>query len=547
MTSHPARWETRILSGMHLLAASFREFKRFIDLSITGLPTDTDLVVMAGPNGTGKSSVFDGFRTWQGRHLGSLTDPLYFDKAGGDHGVQLTERVQVQFDEAVSDVEAAKRAIYVRTAYRHEPDFTTSSIGQMPRLLDLPRPYRMIEQETSVSQNYQQLVGQTFAGLFNPSNDTMAVRDLRELLIGEVQASMGRVFPDLQLQGVLDPVNAGSFYFQKGRSHGWHYKNLSGGEKAAFDLLLDFLIKRPAYNNTVYCIDEPEVHLNTQVQGLLLRELLSLMYDGCQLWVASHSIGMMREAWRLAREDVPVVFLEFGESDFERSVNLTPITPSRKFWVRVLSVAIGELADLVAPRDVVLVEGRPRTTGGGRGNVEFDARCLRTIFSDHRPESGFISVGGSADVQNDRLALGEGIQALVPGASVIRLIDRDGRTDQEVAALQRDGCRVLAERDLENYLLSDEIIQKLCERQEQPTMGTAVVREKARLLSEVGSQGRPADDIKAITGALYEFIKRTLSLVRPGSNKSVFLADVMSPLITQDTATYARLEKSIFG
>jgi len=453
----------------------------------------------------------------------------------------------VQFDETVADVEAAKRAIYVRTAYRHEPDFTTSAINQMPRLLDLPRPYRMIDQETSVSQNYQQLVGQTVAGLFNPANDALAVRDLRHLLIGDIRASMSRVFTDLHLEGVLDPVNAGSFYFQKGLSRGWHYKNLSGGEKAAFDLLLDFLIKRPAYNNTVYCIDEPEVHLNTRVQGLLLRELLRLLPSTCQLWIASHSIGMMREAWKLHREGCSVAFLEFGESDFDEPVTMTPLIPTRQFWARTLSVAIGDLADLVAPREVVLVEGRPRMAGDSRGNVEFDARCFRTIFGTNRPESGFVSVGGSAEVESDRLALGEGIQALVPGASVIRLIDRDARTDQQVEDLRRDGCRVLAERDLENYLLSDEMIRKLCAEQGQVGTADGIVGEKARLLLEGISQGRPNDDVKAIAGQLYEIIKRTLSLAQPGSNRSAFLSDVMAPLVTQDSDTYVRLEQSIFG
>ena len=40
------------------------KFKRFGSLEINGLGVDVELVVMLGPNGTGKSSVFDAFLEW---------------------------------------------------------------------------------------------------------------------------------------------------------------------------------------------------------------------------------------------------------------------------------------------------------------------------------------------------------------------------------------------------------------------------------------------------------------------------------------------------
>ena len=46
-----------------------------------------------------------------------------------------------------------------------------------------------------------------------------------------------------------------------------------GGEKAAFDLLLDIFVKKAEYNDTVFCIDEPEAHMNPKLQGKLLEEL----------------------------------------------------------------------------------------------------------------------------------------------------------------------------------------------------------------------------------------------------------------------------------
>ena len=56
------------------------------------------------------------------------------------------------------------------------------------------------------------------------------------------------VFGDLSLNTITDPLGSnqgsGAFYFQKGTVDSYHYKNLSGGEKAAFDLILDLHLKR---------------------------------------------------------------------------------------------------------------------------------------------------------------------------------------------------------------------------------------------------------------------------------------------------------------
>ena len=47
---------------MRLKSATIRKFKRFVDLTIRGLPPDAKLIVLLGPNGCGKSSLFDAFQ-----------------------------------------------------------------------------------------------------------------------------------------------------------------------------------------------------------------------------------------------------------------------------------------------------------------------------------------------------------------------------------------------------------------------------------------------------------------------------------------------------
>ena len=40
------------------------KFKRFTNLTIKNIPQNAKLVMLLGPNGCGKSSLFDAFKTW---------------------------------------------------------------------------------------------------------------------------------------------------------------------------------------------------------------------------------------------------------------------------------------------------------------------------------------------------------------------------------------------------------------------------------------------------------------------------------------------------
>ena len=46
---------------MRIKSVHLKNYKRFTELAIADLPETARLVVLVGPNGTGKSSVFDSF------------------------------------------------------------------------------------------------------------------------------------------------------------------------------------------------------------------------------------------------------------------------------------------------------------------------------------------------------------------------------------------------------------------------------------------------------------------------------------------------------
>ena len=534
---------------MHVKELQAKGFKRFTSLSICELPATAKLVVLTGPNGSGKSCLFDAFSTWHACNGGGRVKPnedYHFKK--GAATTSWGQQINIELHDVMPiSAEDKKKAVYIRSAYRNEAQFITQNIRRKGSVLDERKVAMLIENDSVVSGNYERLVSRSIESLFGGDHDDKTVSELREEFIGQVRRSMSRVFEDLLLRGLGDPLAKGTFYFEKGTSKDFNYMNLSGGEKAAFDLILDIIIKRVTYDNTIYCIDEPEAHMHTRLQSRLLQEIADLIPANSQLWIATHSIGMMRKAKQMnAVSPESVIFLDFDQQNFDESVTLKPQAINRGFWKRTLGVALDDLADLIAPSQIVFCEGELNKNSSSRRS-EFDAKCYRTIFAEEFCDTDFLSVGNSSDVESDRLQVGKSIQTILPGTKVIRVVDRDDKSDQEVKELCPRGVRVLSERQLESYLLNDEIIEKLCTTNNRDSDIPKALEAKRRALTASKSRDNAPDDIKSAAGEIYNALKRLLGLTGCGNDADAFLRDTMAALVTPDTETYQRLKTDIFG
>ena len=190
--------------------------------------------------------------------------------------------------------------------------------------------------------------------------------------------------------------------------------------------------------------------MNTKLQAELLSVLYGLIPENCQLMLATHSIGMMRRARDIeAEHSGSVVFLDFGDRDFDQPQVIDPVKPDRAFWKKVHKVALDDLAALVAPRRVVICEGHPKTDRPVR-NHSHDAQCYERIFEAEFPETRFVSMGNDREISGDKRGLAQALLSLVDGLEVVRLIDRDDRSGQEVTDAQNAASRVLSRRNLES-------------------------------------------------------------------------------------------------
>jgi hypothetical protein len=475
--------------------------------------------------------------------MGWAGDPSYYNKPT-DQALDINNRVKV---EVFSGNATTKGAFYFRSAYRNDPEFSLGSISRLGPAVDDMRFRRMIESDAAVSQNYQRLASQAMEDVFAKEPENTTVGEFREKVIGEIKSSLQRMFPDLTLNTLGNPLEQGTFRFTKGSSSGFDYRNLSGGEKAAFDLILDLVVKRPSFPNAIYCIDEPEAHMNTRLQGALLRELYSLVPENSQLWVATHSIGMMRAARELA-EATPgtVSFIDFGGHDFDTKVVIEPSAPSRRFWESVLSVALDDLAALVAPEQVIVCEGNPAGAVPGK-NAEHDATIFNTVFGDHLPGAKFIAGGNAKEVAADRLGFVAALPNIASGISVKRLIDRDDHAPFDVIELRKQGITALGRRHLEAYVYDDEVLTALCQSVGRPADAPGLLADKAQALTDSVARGNPPDDVKSAAGVIYTKAKQRLGLTGIGNDQMAFARNTLAPLIKPEMAVFGELKKDVFG
>ena len=148
-----------------------------------------------------------------------------------------------------------KKSLYIRSAYRHDPSFQGTTIQQQPDVLDRHAVRRLIDTDQTVQNNYQRIIWRLLGKVTTLGLTTDGIM---EETIGDLQRSMEIVFGDIRLDALVAAQETATFTFTKGKSRHFLYDNLSAGEKAAFDLLLDVVVNKVAFNDSLYCIDEPE-------------------------------------------------------------------------------------------------------------------------------------------------------------------------------------------------------------------------------------------------------------------------------------------------
>jgi len=530
-------------SVLRIKSIHLNDYKRFSELSITDVPETARLVVLVGPNGSGKSSIFDAFISKARAEIANfqLAGELeqYYEKVTqARHLSDIANRVVIDFHG--SQTIDLKSAFQVRSAYRNEADFHIKHLQASRQDDQGPRLARIIDIDAAVSENYARMAWKGMQDLFHAAPPDCTIGHYRRYALGDLHDAMRDLFSDpaLLLQD-FGAMKSGSFRFAKGAMNDFHYKNLSGGEKAAFDILLDVFVKRQDAADAIFCIDEPELHVATGLQGRLISSILNLLPATTQLWIATHSIGIVREAYRIYQKNHDeVVFLDFSNQNFDGSVSIEPSKPNRTFWANIYRIALDDLASLVAPQRIVICEGDKDKHVNG-----FDARCYNRIFADESPETLFISRGSAGEVIRS-LHLMAIIKNIAEAAEVYPVIDRDDMTDGERDRKIADGTRVLRRRELEEYLYDSKVIRTFLNSIE---CEDAVIEEIIRVRDNIMSSQSKPSNVKDVSREIFNKIRRISGVPNLGNSREEFALQFLVPALRRTEEVFDEIRQDVLG
>ena len=191
---------------------------------------------------------------------------------------------------------------------------------------------------TDVSRLTERILHEVWGEAFDA--DAMKAR-----FVDPINEGLARIFgngssTDLRLVRLIPALEgkAPDVRFQKGQSE-IHYDLLSSGEKEVFNILLNLFVRREHFDNSIYFIDELDVHLHTRLQYALIEEIVeNWIPENSQLWTATHSLGFIDYA--NASDDS--VLIDFDDFDFDQPQVLGPSPKSEHVF------------DIAVPRDSAL-------------------------------------------------------------------------------------------------------------------------------------------------------------------------------------------------
>ena len=373
------------------------------------------------------------------------------------------------------------------------------------------------------------------------------IRDAEDLKPSEVKARVVDILNE-SIKNCLDleicdlgsvENNNGTLMFKKSDSGTpFSFNSLSAGEKEVVDILLDLFLRKEKYKNSIFLLDEPELHINTSIQRKLMIEIEKLIDDGGQVWIATHSIGFLRAFQEELSEKCQIFHFEDKMNFASEAMELTPVVNNRLIWQSIFSTALDDLTGLIAPNRIIYCEGRdePRADGSERG---LDAQVLNNIFNTEYPDTVFVSSGGNTELdQRSSIALAI-LGKVFPHMEVWVFKDRDIASGKPVSEKDRqeylnhqDGrFRVMKRWEIENYLFDEEVLKKYC-------------IENGKSFDENKYRQNFTDLVNADVKSKFGLVKSICS-IPTHINDDKFKIN-LSKLITPDMSVYQELKSCIF-
>jgi ABC-type hemin transport system ATPase subunit len=522
-------------------------YKRFFDLTIDLGDNPRRIIVLVGPNGCGKSSILDGmlFHANAWGHIGNK-NPKGFEYHSMNRQPNYDyTNVEIEFNTgSFESLQSEKKKtghektiFSFRSPYRYNSNLKVSESKATPEIkLNGYGATSSSDLDDKMEDNYRRL-NIKYTKYLNETDCKPS--EARKKIIGDLNASLKKCL-DIEISGLGDIEDSkGTIFFKKlDHSSEFEFNVLSSGEKEVVDILLDLYLRKEEYSDTIFLLDEPELHINTSIQKNLLLEINRLIGPDCQIWITTHSIGFLRALQENLKDESQIILFKDGLNLASEPQVLKPIKRSILNWREIFTIALDDISHLVSPKRIVYCEGRGEP---GKEGIEqgLDAIIYNNIFYESHPDTYFVSSGGNTELdQRSSIAIAI-LSKVFTKIEILVLKDRDMASGKKTSQDDREkyllaspqNHRVLQRLEIENYLYDKSVLEGY---------------SKFNGLS-FDSDGYDAlvkdifnDNLKDQTGAIKKLCGITFNI-----SKEQFKID-LSEFITKDMLVFQELEQCIF-
>lgn len=417
---------------MKIKKIELKNFKRFTDLVISGIPDTSKLVLVIGSNGSGKSSLFDAF-DWlnkgpnKGVPYSYEEGTSYYRKNSDSDPDILIEMTDGKFIKksglsVTEGIDLVKRFLG-RSSIRIVPRITNSaSLSGVSSDMDSPATY--IEHDT-------RFINDVFLYIQEINNA------LREPVFSGRQADTLKIFADfikplndsllnifgndekttIQIAEFQDasPGSTAKLIFKKGESK-INYDLLSHGEKQVVTLLVNFIVRYKYYDNSIIFIDEMDSHLNTSLQYNLMKEIVNQWIPAnAQLWTASHALGFID----YAKTNDNASTIDFDLLNFDVRQELYPVTKD-KMDVYEIAIPKAMLTSILKGYQPVYAENNNdeyfNLALGQEGYFFLPAKDSTEVFTSVKKDQSKLGLRDRDYLKEDEI---KSIKLIVPNLKVL--------------------------------------------------------------------------------------------------------------------------------
>jgi predicted ATP-binding protein involved in virulence len=304
-------------------------------------------------------------------------------------------------------------------------------------------------------------------------------------------------------------------------------ETLSSGEREVVNIVFDFLLRNPS--DCIVFFDEPELHLHPELSYKLL-QTLSAIGQNNQFIFCTHSPEIIT-----ASIENSVVFLTPRKSDGSNQALLVNRDDATHHALNLLGQSIGIIS---LGKKLLLIEGQ---------EASLDKQTYGAILQNEFPELVLVPVGGKSTIRSFDEIRESVLNRTIWGVDFFMLCDRDAAMEIGEKSLQAhmsERLRMLPRYHLENYFLDEDILALVFAEMEPAESWLRDQKQLSERLRSLAAQTVPLATALRVAAAARENVGN-INIMPKGINTDTTADDLVAAIATRIEQEKARVAASI--